>query len=142
MIDLPSGVYLIDDTSVNMPSIGERRAILRNTPSNIKLYNLKYTLFSVRDLLLSSYTQFVDSTGLVFKYKKERFYILQSSIIKQIRSEFGITFLKLKEYPFWIEFDRKIHPTERFLNYVVIDNHGVLPLFLSRKEVKSSKVKL
>ena len=78
--------HIVDDKSLPGPTLSARRMYLLGTTR--KLYALKRALFFISDLLKTakSSTWFIDSSGLLFNYRKTQSVPLEFKKIKSITS--------------------------------------------------------
>lgn len=65
-------VRIVDDTTINKPTLAERRLKLKIT--GIKLSPLKYAIFFIGDLIKMAKKGiwFIDNTGKIFTFNKEK----------------------------------------------------------------------
>ena len=81
-------LYIIDDKSIQKPTLGERRLQLvqRSLNKEFKLYKLKHAIFFLGDFikLAVSGQWFIDNLGNIFTYKKTKTVPLIFKKIKQI----------------------------------------------------------
>jgi hypothetical protein len=77
-------IEYLDDLDIQENTLGKRRLILAN--SNKKLLELKTALYFLKDIikLSSSDTQFIDSSGELFYYKKSRLVPLEFKPITKV----------------------------------------------------------
>ena len=75
---------IIDDKNIDESSLARRRLKLQT--QGVKLYNLKFAIFFIQDLikLTKGATWYIDSTGKIFEYKKSRVVPLIFRKIKNI----------------------------------------------------------
>lgn len=67
-IETESGIYLLDNKNVQGDSLGKRRLRIQN--DMYKLYKPRKVLHNISQLVNSKEAIFIDTTGVVFKYKK------------------------------------------------------------------------
>jgi len=78
-IDTASGTYILDNRNISGNTLGERRVRISEG-----LYRPRATVYGITQLVRSKYKYFIDNTGKVFKYTKEKFVPLKYYIIDQI----------------------------------------------------------
>jgi hypothetical protein len=80
---------LVDDKSVDKPTLGQRRLVLAQTEN---LYNIRTAIYFLVDLikLARPTTWFIDSSGRVFQYKKSGRAKLRTYKLKQVLPAAGM----------------------------------------------------
>ena len=63
-------VLILDDTSIEYSTLGQRRLVLRNR--KVPLVRLNKVYFFIGDIIKNSSYTFIDSNGKIFKYVKTR----------------------------------------------------------------------
>lgn len=61
---------VLDDTSIEHPTLGQRRLVLRNR--KVPLVRLNRVFFFIGDVIRNSNYTFIDSNGKIFKYVKTK----------------------------------------------------------------------
>jgi hypothetical protein len=67
-IETDSGTYILDNKNVQGDTLGKRRLRIKNDV--YKLYKPRKVIYNISQLLHSTDSVFIDTTGVVFKYKK------------------------------------------------------------------------
>lgn len=80
---------IVDDLSIDKPTLGQRRLVLKKTE---KLYSIHTALYFLVDLikLAKATTWFIDSSGKLFQYKKITRAKLQTYKLKQVLPAAGL----------------------------------------------------
>ena len=127
-------IYKVDNKNLPYEKLSQRRAKIQKK----ERYNFIATIFTYAQLIKSGKKLFIDSSGKLFKYRKDRRVSLIYKEIKRIKRIEGKGFLlyvKGVSSPFTVS--SLIYNFERYIGLLLIDG-GYLVYEFSEEEKKST----
>ena len=70
-IETDSGIYILDNKNINGDTVGKRRLRIKN--DIYSLYRPRKVVYDITHLIKSKDSIFMDTNGVVFKYKKSEY---------------------------------------------------------------------